>query len=239
MGKKKKTPVAAEVDVQASVASTEVLVVSIEDITEYNKNPRIHEDTQVQKVANSIKKYGFVAPIIVDENNVIVAGHGRYAAAKLLGLSEVPVVRKSFPPGGAEAYRIADNELTDQSSWDMEILREEVLNLINEFQYTPEDVTFNLGFTTDDLDVLLSPLPTHEDLEAAEFPKEKKAHPEVDPGVDLGSSDEVIFLFFETRKEWAECFHLLGGRGGAVNQSVKQRTLKITDEMMVRLRALV
>ena len=82
-------------------------------------NPRAHSREQIRAIARSIEAFGFNAPIMVDRNNRIVAGHGRLEAAKLLGLSEVPVVRlEHLTAAQARAYMLADNKLTDRSSWD-------------------------------------------------------------------------------------------------------------------------
>jgi ParB/RepB/Spo0J family partition protein len=228
-----------EICVEDSVRSSEIQILPLEEITEYGNNPRTHDPMQVQKIANSITKYGFVAPIIVDENCCIVAGHGRFAAAKLLGLIEVPVVVKVFPPGGAEAYRIADNELTDQSEWNMESLREEVLKLIEEFQYTPDELAISIGFETDDLDLLLAPLPTVDDLAKAQEetrPVTGKRKPAEEA---IPDSTEVLFLFFESRDAWQECFRLLGGSAGVADPKVKQRTIKVTSEKLAQLRGVL
>ena len=81
-------------------------------------NPRIHSRQQVRAIARSIEAFGFNAPILVDSGDRIVAGHGRLEAAKLLGLPEVPIVRlEHLSEPQAKAYLIADNKLTDRSSW--------------------------------------------------------------------------------------------------------------------------
>jgi DNA modification methylase len=83
------------------------------------RNPRVHSREQIQAIARSIRTSRFTAPILVDKNNRVVAGHGRLEAAKLLGLPEVPVVRlEHLTDEQAKAYMLADNKLTDRSSWD-------------------------------------------------------------------------------------------------------------------------
>jgi len=82
-------------------------------------NPRKHGRAQIRAIARSIEAFGFNAPILVDKNNKIVAGHGRYEAAKLLGLDKVPIVSLShLTETQARAYLLADNKLTDRSTWD-------------------------------------------------------------------------------------------------------------------------
>lgn len=91
----------------------------IESIFADPLNPRVHSRQQVRAIARSIEAFGFNAPILVDKNNRIVAGHGRLEAAKLLGMTDVPVVRlEHLSEQQAKAYMLADNKLTDRSSWD-------------------------------------------------------------------------------------------------------------------------
>jgi DNA modification methylase len=83
------------------------------------ENPRKHLKTQVRAVARSIEAFGFNAPILINKHRRIVAGHARYEAAKLLGLAQVPVIfLDHLTETQAKAYRLADNKLTDRSSWD-------------------------------------------------------------------------------------------------------------------------
>ena len=83
------------------------------------KNPRTHAGAQICAIARSIETFGFNAPILVDGRNQIVAGHGRYEAAKMLGLVDVPVVRlEHLTQAQTRAYMLADNKLTDLSFWD-------------------------------------------------------------------------------------------------------------------------
>jgi DNA modification methylase len=82
-------------------------------------NPRVHDRAQIAAIAKSIEAFGFNAPILIDRNRQIVAGHGRYEAAKLLGLEHVPVIRlEHLTEAQVKAYMIADNQLTDRSGWD-------------------------------------------------------------------------------------------------------------------------
>ena len=102
--------------------------VSVNGITPYKKNAKKHPKKQVQQVADSIKEFGFNQPIVVDKNNVIIVGHGRFEAAKLLGLEEVPVLQADLTEEQANAYRLADNKL-NESDWDMELVIEELKGL--------------------------------------------------------------------------------------------------------------
>jgi DNA methylase/ParB-like nuclease domain len=91
-------------------------------ITELNpdpRNPRRHSRAQIRAIARSIDEFGFTAPILIDKDKQIIAGHGRYEAAKLNGLTQVPVIYlEHLTKAQARAYMLADNKLTDRSSWD-------------------------------------------------------------------------------------------------------------------------
>lgn len=89
----------------------------------YARNPRKISDKAVEKVASSIKEYGFRQPIVVDGDGVIVAGHTRLQAARKLGLEEVPVhVAADLTPEQAKAYRLADNRAGQEAEWDDDLL---------------------------------------------------------------------------------------------------------------------
>ena len=103
---------------------TEVQQIKLSDIKPYPKNPR-KNDESVDAVANSIRDFGFRAPIIVDKDGVIIAGHTRYKAAKKLKLDTVPVIYASdLTPEQVQAYRIADNSAGSNSTWDYDLLQE-------------------------------------------------------------------------------------------------------------------
>jgi hypothetical protein len=97
----------------------------IENIKPYEKNAKKHPKKQVEQVAKSIKEFGFNQPIVIDKKGVIIVGHGRYEAAKLLGLSDVPVIEVELTEEQAKAYRLADNKL-NESEWDMALVLPEL-----------------------------------------------------------------------------------------------------------------
>lgn len=107
---------------------------SIGDIKPYENNPRDNDDA-VDATANSIKRFGWQQPIVVDNDGVIVAGHTRYKAAKKLGLKHVPVVQAVHDDGTPltdeeiKAYRLADNKTGELASWDFDLLNEEIDNI--------------------------------------------------------------------------------------------------------------
>lgn len=104
----------------------EVKDMLISELVPYENNPRNNEDA-VAKVAASIKEFGFRVPIIVDNKNVIVAGHTRLKAAKKLGLESVPVIRADdLTEEQVKAFRLADNKTSEFAEWDFDALKEEL-----------------------------------------------------------------------------------------------------------------
>lgn len=94
-------------------------------------NARTHSKPQIRQIADSIEEFGFTNPVLVDGDNTIIAGHGRVAAANLLGMAEVPTVRlASLTPDQIRAYVIADNRLAEKAGWDFSILSIELQHLM-------------------------------------------------------------------------------------------------------------
>ena len=111
----------------------EIRMVNINDIVPYENNPR-HNDAAVEPVMKSIKEYGFKNPMILDRENIIVAGHTRYRAAQELGMREVPVIyADDLTDEQVRAFRIADNKTADYAIWDNKKLLEELEGLENLF----------------------------------------------------------------------------------------------------------
>lgn len=102
--------------------------VNISKIKPYLKNAKKHPAKQVDQIAASIKEFGFNQPIVIDKQGIIIVGHGRYEAAKKLGLEEVPVITVDLTEEQAKAYRLADNKL-NESDWDMDLVIEELKGL--------------------------------------------------------------------------------------------------------------
>ena len=104
---------------------------SLTDIKPYENNPR-NNDEAVEPVANSIKEFGFKVPIVIDKNNIIVAGHTRYKAAKKLELETVPcIIADDLNEEQIKAFRLADNKVSEIATWDLELLGNELDNIIN------------------------------------------------------------------------------------------------------------
>ncbi len=109
-------------------------------ISPYEKNPR-KNDSAVNGVAESIKQFGFLQPIVIDQYGIIVAGHTRYKAAKKLGLESVPCVRvENLTEEQVKAYRILDNKLNEIAVWDFDALQKEMESF--EFNFNEFEVKF-------------------------------------------------------------------------------------------------
>lgn len=107
-----------------------VVMMAVASITPYEKNSRIHSDGQIQQLCDSISEFGFTNPILIDENNITIAGHGRLTAAIKLGIPEVPTIQIShLSTAQKKAYIIADNKLSLNSGWNQDVLAEELASL--------------------------------------------------------------------------------------------------------------
>lgn len=131
----------------------EVAYISTTDLIPYANNPRTHSDQQVAQVAASIQEFGFNNPILIDEHNSIIAGHGRLAAAQKLDLKLVPTITlEGLSEAQRKAYVIADNKLTENGGWDYDLLAVEIERL------KELDVDIDLtGFDPTELDTILEP----------------------------------------------------------------------------------
>ena len=119
--------------------SEKIVIKQISEIVPYVNNPRNNKEA-VDLVAASISEFGFKNPIILDKNNVIIAGHTRYKAAQKLGLTEVPcLIADDLTPAQVKAFRLADNKVAEAATWDMDLLKIELDGI------TDIDMS-NLGF---------------------------------------------------------------------------------------------
>ena len=134
--------------------------IALEQLVPYARNARTHSDSQVAQIAGSIAEFGFVNPVLVGGDNIIIAGHGRVMAAKKLGLQTVPTIKLDhLTENQRRALVIADNKIAENAGWDDELLRLELQNLAD------EDFDLDLlGFDDVELDDLLASL---DDDEAA------------------------------------------------------------------------
>jgi ParB-like chromosome segregation protein Spo0J len=143
----------------------------LERLIPHARNARTHSDEQVAQIAGSIAEFGFVNPVLVGDDGVIVAGHGRVMAARKLGLSEAPVIVLShLSPTQRRALMIADNQIATNAGWDEEMLAAELAAL--------KDEAFDLdllGFDDAEIDRLLAD--TLDPDEAADDVPEPPADP--------------------------------------------------------------
>ena len=129
-------------------------ILATDKLIPYARNPRTHSDAQVSQIAASIKEFGFLVPVVVGEDNGIIAGHGRVLAAQRMGLESVPTVDASYlTDAQRRAFVIADNKLTLNADWDEELLKIEMTDL--------RDMDFDLdltGFSEQEFSKLFEPL---------------------------------------------------------------------------------
>ena len=123
-------------------------LIAIDRLIPYARNARTHSEAQVAQIAGSMTEFGFVNPVLVGEDNVLIAGHGRVMAARLLGMRQVPAIRLShLSETQRRALIIADNKITENAGWDEGLLRQELLGL----QEDDFDLPL-LGFTDEELE---------------------------------------------------------------------------------------
>lgn len=166
-----------------SLENLHIEVIPVDLVTPYFGNARTHSDEQIAQIAASIQEFGFCNPILVDRGNVVIAGHGRLAAALSLGLREVPCLRLDrLDDAQRRAYILADNKLAENAGWDHSMLRLELVDL--------RDEGFDLGligFSDEELDALLK-------ID--------------DPGSDKDDEDEPEFALTITSTDEAEIMAL-------------------------------
>jgi hypothetical protein len=116
----------------------DIKYINLESLTPYKNNSRTHSESQIKQIADSIDTFGWTNPIIIDEGNMVIAGHGRIEAAKLIGIKEVPCIELSkLTDAQKKAYVLADNKLAENSGWDNELLKMELDSL--------QEMNFDIG----------------------------------------------------------------------------------------------
>src|ERR1700755_671602 len=122
------------------------------------RNPRVHTDKQVRQIAQSIQSFGFNVPLLIDDEQKVIAGHGRLMAARKMGWDTVPTIKLGhLTESQRTAFLIADNRLTENSSWDERMLGEQ-LKILSELE-----LDFDLeaiGFEVPEIDLLIDGLNT-------------------------------------------------------------------------------
>lgn len=159
--------------------------VKVKDLIPYANNARTHSDEQVAQIAASIKEFGWTNPILIDGENGIIAGHGRLAAARKLGMEELPAIQlDGLTKAQKKALILADNKLALNSGWDYELLKIELEEL--------NDQNFDLsiiGFDADELEKVM-----FDNIET-ELPKEQdlKAMYEIAVECKDGNEQQIVF----------------------------------------------
>lgn len=162
----------------------------LDEIMPYERNPR-KNDEAVEKVADSIREFGFKVPIVIDKAGVIVTGHTRYKAAKLLGLEEVPtIIADDLSPYQIAAFRLADNKVSEYSEWDMSLLDEELSALNGKIDMGQ----FGFDIDVDDIEIEEEDIDRELYSEKALIPQYevKGEEPEINDLFDTSKTDELI-----------------------------------------------
>lgn len=133
----------------------------VRDLKPEPRNPRTHPPKQIEEIARNIEAFGFINPILLDDAGVIIAGHGRLQAARKCGLEHVPTITlHGLSNAEKNALRIADNRLAQKSGWDVDLLRELMVDL----QAPEVQIDLQLtGFSVGEIDVLLNEKPAAPD----------------------------------------------------------------------------
>lgn len=136
----------------------QIIDIAVNDIREYENNPRIN-DKAIEAVQESIASFGFRVPIVLDENNVIIAGHTRLKAAAALGMEKVPcIIASDLTPEKVRAYRIADNKTAELAEWDLEKLEQELAAI----------TAFDVDMSAFGFDEQIFDVPASEDIDVEE-----------------------------------------------------------------------
>lgn len=148
----------------ANWAAKEIVMISETDLVPFERNPRLHNEAQIEAIKKSIIEWGWTAPVVVDEENMVIAGHGRLLAAQELEITEIPcIVAKGWTDQQKQAYVIADNKIYEKGGWDYGAVFNQMKELaaqnfdislidsemnLDNLSYTPN---FNPSFRTDDV----------------------------------------------------------------------------------------
>ena len=164
-------------DLATPIRDLKVEAASVSSLKPYPRNARTHSRAQIRQIADSIREYGWTNPVLVDDEGGVIAGHGRIEASKLLGLTDVPVIRLAdMTDGQKRAYVIADNKLAENAGWDRSVLAMEIQELIEIDSLFDIELT---GFAMGEIDVLIGEQAVEADRAAAD------RQPVVDPAQPL------------------------------------------------------
>lgn len=158
--------------------------ISVADLIPFAKNSRTHSDAQVAQIAGSIREFGFTNPILIDEQNGVIAGHGRLLAARKLNLDDVPCIRlEGLTDAQKRAYVIADNKIAINAGWDEKLLALELKEL-GDLGFA----TDSTGFTSDEI----AALSMNDIAPATEEPYTRKIEaPKYEPSDEKPSIDNL------------------------------------------------
>lgn len=110
-----------------NMTALKIIYRSVNELKKHKNNARTHSEAQIAQIVNSIEEFGWTNPILIDENDIIIAGHGRLEAAETLDLNELPcIVLSGLTDSQKRAYLIADNQLALNAGWDIELLQSEI-----------------------------------------------------------------------------------------------------------------
>jgi hypothetical protein len=143
-------------------------VVPISSLKPYERNARVHSPDQIRELATSMKRFGVTMPILIDRNRVVVAGHARLEALKLLGRERAHIISlENLTEAQVRSYRLADNKLAEKSSWDVQLLGVELREVAKLDVYCGFSIP---GFANGELDFLIPNLDQGSSDESDEMP---------------------------------------------------------------------
>ncbi|AHN84811.1 DNA modification methylase [Vibrio phage phi 2] len=173
------------------MSKLQIEYISILQIAPYVKNARTHSEEQISQIVESIREFGFTNPILIDQHNELIAGHGRLEAAKIVGLETVPAVRLSdLTEQQVKALRIVDNQLALNAGWDLDLLAAEIVEL--------EADDFNLDLLGFDDDFLAGLLPDEMEID----PDRDQTDPEINDAQEKVSIILAPYEISVQRAEW-------------------------------------
>ncbi len=130
-----------------------LLMIAANDLQPYRRNARTHSARQIRQIADSIERFGFTNPVLIDDDNMILAGHGRVEAAKRLGMQEVPCLRlAAMSEAEKRVYILADNKIASCAGWDEDLLAAELEFILAEVEEIDIGLT---GFSISEIDMIL------------------------------------------------------------------------------------
>lgn len=203
----------------------ELVYTDLNDIVPYERNARDNE-AAIPAVAESIKNFGFLVPCVIDKDNVLIAGHTRVEAAKLLGLTEVPcVLAEHLTPDQVDAFRLVDNKTASLASWDEDLLSSEISRLMD------TGIEFGLlGWTKESLDCLSSLVSDSclDETYQGDSPAAQERRAPVRARCVIGSV--VFFIAASDYRRWEEGIKEMFSYNDADIVAELKRRLGITEE---------